>query len=338
MHQPARTRRRLPVDAQRRRLLGAALAAPLAAALNRAYAQGKYPDKPIRMILGYPSGGSADGSLRPLQPKMEAVLGQPIIVDYRPGAGATIAVDLTAKAAPDGYTLHLVDSGPLTILPNGKKLPYDPQKDLTYIGNACGGGALIVVHPGVPAGNMQEFVKLAKAKPGFYSYGTSGVGGAGHLAAELLQAMTGIELVHVPYKGGNQAAVELMGGQIPLLFASMGTAVQHVASGRMKPLGVTSDRRAGVLPNVPTVAEQGYPGYEASVWFGLVGPPGLPAAIVATVNKALGVALANPEVQEQIRRLGYDTMPGTPQELQARVAADLVKWGKVIREKKIIFE
>jgi len=325
-------------DRNRRRVLAAALATPFAAALNQSFAQGKWPEKPIRMILGYPSGGSADGSLRPLQPKMEAVLGQPMIVDYRPGAGATIGVDLTAKAAPDGYTLHLVDSGPLTILPNGKKLPYDPQKDLTYIGNACGGGTLIVVHPSVPASNIAEFVKLAKAKPGFYSYGTSGVGGAGHLAAELLQATAGIELVHVPYKGGNQAAVELIGGQIPLLFSSMGTAVPHVGTGKMKPLGVTSDKRAGVLPNIPTVAEQGYPGYEASVWFGMVGPPGLPGPIVAAVNKALNTALANPEVQEQIKRIGYDTMPGTPQDLQARVAADLVKWGKVIREKKIVFE
>jgi tripartite-type tricarboxylate transporter receptor subunit TctC len=331
---------------ERRRLLGAALAAPLAttlasaltAAFNSAHAQGKWPDKPIRMILGYPSGGSADGSLRPLQPKMEAVLGQPMIVDYRPGAGATIAVDLTAKAPADGYTLHLSDSGPLTILPNGKKLPYDPQKDLTPIGLACGGGTLLVVHPSVPAANVQELVKLARAKPGFYSYGTSGIGGAGHLAAELLQSMTGIELVHVPYKGGSQAAVELMGGQIPLLFSSMGTAVPHVATGKMKPLGVTSEKRAGAVPNIPTFAEQGLPGYEASVWFALVGPPGLPAPIVATANKALGAALANPEVQEQIKRIGYDTMPGTPADLAARITSDLAKWGRVIRDKKIVFE
>jgi len=332
---PARLAR---AQAQRRRLLGAALAAPLAAAFNHAHAQGKWPEKPIRMILGYPSGGSADGSLRPLQPKMEAALGQPLIVDYRPGAGATIAVDLTARAAPDGYTLHLVDSGPLTILPNGKKLPYDPQKDLTPIGTACGGGALIVVHPSVPAANVPELVKLARAKPGVYNYGTSGVGGAGHLAAELLQSMAGIELVHVPYKGGSQAAVELMGGQIPLLFSSMGTAVPHLAGGRMRAIGVTSEKRAGAVPNVPTVAEQGYPGYEASVWFALVGPPGLPASIVATVNRALAAALADAEVQEQIKRLGYDTMPGSPQDLTRLIASDIVKWGKVVREKKIVFE
>ena len=322
----------------RRRLLGAALAAPLAAALNSTHAQGKWPEKPIRMILGYPSGGSADGSLRPLQPKMEAVLGQPLIVDYRPGAGATIAVDLTAKAPADGYTLHLTDSGPMTILPNGKKLPYDPVKDITPIGAACGGGTLLVINPGVPANNLQELVRLAKAKPGFYSYGTSGVGGAGHLAAELLQSMAGIDLVHVPYKGGSQAAVELMGGQIPLLFSSMGTAVPHLATGKMKAIGVSSEKRAGVVPNVPTIAEQGYPGYEASVWFALVGPAGLPAPIVTTVNKALAVALANPEVQEQIKRLGYDTMPGSPQDLARIISADLAKWGKVIREKKIAFE
>lgn len=326
----------------RRRLLGAAAIAPLltpfTAALNQAFAQGKYPEKPIRMIMGYPSGGSADGSFRPLQPKMESLFGQPMVVDYRPGAGATIAVDLTAKAPNDGYTLHYVDSGPLTILPNGKKLGYDPVKDIAPIGIACGGGTLLVAHPSVPANNIKELVALAKAKPGHYSYGTSGVGGAGHLAAELLQSMTGIDLVHVPYKGGAQAAVELMGGQIPLLFSSMGTAVPHLPTGKMKAIGVTSAKRAGIVPNVPTVAEQGLPEYEASVWFGFCAPAGVPAAVVSTVNQALQAALADPNAQEQIKRLGYDTMPGTPQDMAKAIALDTAKWGKVIREKKIAFE
>ncbi|HEX4327806.1 MAG TPA: tripartite tricarboxylate transporter substrate binding protein [Burkholderiales bacterium] len=329
MHKPARARRRL---------LGAALAAPLAAALDRSFAQAKYPEKPIRLILGYPSGGSADGSFRPVQPKMEQMLGQSMIVDYRPGAGATIAVDLTAKAPNDGYTLHYVDSGPLTIVPNGKKVPYDPVKDLTPIGACCGGGTLLVVHPSVPAGNLKELVALCKAKPGFYSYGTSGIGGAGHLAAELLQSMTGIEILHVPYKGGGQAAVELIGGQIPLLFSSMGTAVPHLPTGKMKAIGVTSAKRAGIVPNVPTIAEQGYPGYEATVWYGFAGPAGLPANVVATISQALQAALADPNAQEQIKRLGYDTMPGTPQDLVKLIASDTLKWSKVIREKKIAFE
>jgi len=326
----------------RRRLLGAAAVAPilvpLATAPGRSFAQGKYPDKPIRMILGYPSGGSADGSFRPVQPKMEQLLGQSMIVDYRPGAGATIAVDLTARAPNDGYTLHYVDSGPLTIVPNGKKVAYDPVKDLTPIGACCGGGTLLVVHPSVPAGNLKELVALCRAKPGFYSYGTSGIGGAGHLAAELLQSMTGIEILHVPYKGGGQAAVELMGGQIPLLFSSMGTAVPHLATARMKAIGVTSARRASIVPNVPTIAEQGYPGYEATVWYGFAGPAGLPANVIATLNHALQQALADPNAQEQIKRLGYETMPGTPQDLARLITADTLKWGKVIRDKKIVFE
>ncbi|HEY4371012.1 MAG TPA: tripartite tricarboxylate transporter substrate binding protein [Burkholderiales bacterium] len=322
----------------RRRLLAAAMAAPLAGALERSFAQGKYPDKPIRMILGYPSGGSADGSFRPVQPKMEGVLGQPLIVDYRPGAGATIAVDLTAKAPNDGYTLHYVDSGPLTIVPNGKKVPYDPVKDIAPIGTCCGGGTLIVVNPKVPAANLKELVALCKAQPGKYNYGTSGIGGAGHLAAELLQSMTGIEMVHVPYKGGSQAAVDLMGGQIPILFSSMGTAVPHLAGGKMKPIGVTSAKRASVVPDIPTVAEQGLPGYEASVWFGFAGPAGISPQVIGAVSRALQTALADPNAQEQIKRLGYETMPGTPQDMVKLIAADTVKWGKVIREKKIVFE
>lgn len=326
-----------PVRA-RRRLIGAALAAPLAAAIERSFAQGKYPDKPIRLILGYPSGGSADGSFRPVQPKMEAALGQSLIVDYRPGAGATIAVDLTAKAPNDGYTLHYVDSGPLTIVPNGKKVPYDPVKDITPIGVCCGGGTLIVVNPSVPASNLKELVALCKANPGKYSYGTSGVGGAGHLAAELLQSMTGIEIMHVPYKGGAQAAVELMGGQIPILFSSMGTAVPHLPTGKMKAIGVTSAKRAGIVPNVPTIEEQGLPGYEATVWYGFAGPAGIPAQVINTVNRALQSALADTNAQEQIKRLGYDTMPGTPQDMAKLIASDTVKWGKLIREKKIAFE
>lgn len=297
-----------------------------------------WPDKPIRLVLGYTTGGAADSTARPLQPKLEAALGQPLVIEYKPGAGATIAVDFTAKAAPDGYTLHLVDSGPLTILPNGKKLSYDPQTSLTHIGLINAGGTAIVVHPSVPANNVAELVALAKSRAGGLAYGTSGIGGGGHLAAELLQAMTKAQFNHVPYKGGAPAMVDLIGGQIPCLFASLGTAVQHIQSGRIKAIAVTSSTRAGALPNVLTVAEQGFPGYEASVWFGLVAPAGLPAEIVDKVNKALNAALADPAVAEAIRKLGYDPVPSTPQELSARIRDDLAKWGKVIKDSKIQLE
>ena len=322
----------------RRRLLAATLAAPLAAAFDRAFAQGGWPDKPVKLVLGYPPGGAADGTARPLEPKMAAALGQSVLFDYRPGAGATIAAEFTAKAPPDGYTLHITDAGPTTILPHGKKLPYDTFTSFTPIGGVCSGGTLIVAHPSTPVKTVPELVALAKSKPGTLSYGTSGVGGAAHLAAELLQSVTGAKLIHVPYKGGAQAVTDLVGGQLPLLFSSLGRAMAHVQAGRIRTVAVTSLARAAALPDVPTVAEQGYPGFEASVWFAMVGPAKLPAEIVAKANAALNSALADPAVKDAIRKQGYDPIAGTPAECARMFRADYEKWGKVIRDAGISFE
>lgn len=322
----------------RRRLLAAALGLPVAGIAGRAFAQAQaWPSKPIRIVLGYPPGGAADGTARPLEPKMQAMLGQPLLFDYKPGAGATIAADITSKAAPDGYTLHFVDSGPLAILPNGKKLGYDPFGSFTPIGMGCDGGTLLVAHPSVKANTVQELIAEAKAKPGALSYGTSGIGGAGHLAAELFQSMTGTQMTHVPYKGGSQAVADLIGGQVPLLFSSMATAIPHVNTGKIKAIAVTSATRASALPEVRTVAEQGLPGFEASVWFAMVGPAGLPAEIVARINEALNAALADPAVQDAIRKQGYEPAPSTPEAFAKRIRADHEKWGKVIRDANISF-
>lgn len=324
----------------RRRLLAGALALPLAGAMQRALAQAPasdWPSRPIKLVLGYPAGGAADGTARPLSPKLQSLLGQPLVFDYKPGAGATIAADYTAKQPADGYTLHFIDNGPLAILPNGKTLGYDPLASFTPIGMGCIGGTLIVSHPSLPVRTLPELIQLAKAKPGTISYGTSGVGGGGHLAAELLQAAAGIELIHVPYKGGNQAAADLAGGQIPLLFSSMTTAIPHVEAGRINALATTSAARASALPKVATVAELGFAGYEASVWFAMVGPAGLPAPIVKQVNAALNQALADPQVQEMIRKQGYEPASGTPEACAAQIRGDHAKWGKVIRDANIRF-
>lgn len=323
---------------QRRRVLAAALGLPLAGLAGSAFGQSQvWPNRPIKVVLGYPPGGAADGTARPLEPKLQEVLGQPVLFDYRPGAGATIAADFTSKSAADGYTLHFVDSGPMTILPNGKRLDYDPFASFTPIGMVCSGGTLLVAHPSVPANNVQELIALAKAKPGSLSYGTSGIGGAGHLAAELLQEMAGIRMTHVPYKGGSQAVADLVGGQVPLLFSSMATAIPHVQTGKIKAIAVTSTTRASALPDVPTVAEQALPGFEASVWFAMVGPAKLPSAIVEKVNGAMNAALADPRVQDAIRRQGYEPVPGTPDGLARQIRADYDKWGKVIRDANISF-
>jgi tripartite-type tricarboxylate transporter receptor subunit TctC len=322
----------------RRRVLAASAAAPLAVAMPRAVAQqGGWPDKPVRLILGYPPGGAADGVARPREPRLQAGLGQPRVFDYKPGAGATLAAALCAKAAPDGYTLHLTDAGPMCIVPAGKKLPYDPLADFTPIGNVCAGGTLVVAHPSLGVKSIADLVAAAKAKPGLV-YGTSGVGGAGHLAAELLQSMAGVQLTHAPYKGGNQAAADLVGGQIPLLFSSMSTAIPFVQQGKIVALGVTSATRASVLPDVPTVAEQGLPGFEASLWFGLVGPAKLPAEIVTKAHAALTATLADRAVQDAIRRQGYEPVPGSTAEFAARIRADGEKWAKVVRDAKIAFD
>ena len=221
---------------KRRMLLRSALAAPFLLAAQRAHSQA-WPEKPIKLVLGYPPGGAADGIGRQLQAKLEAQLGQPLIFDYRPGAAGTIAADYVARASPDGYTLYLVDSGALTILPNARKLSYEPLSSFTLIALVASGGIVLAAHPSVPVDNVPQLIAMLKAKPGAIAFGTSGVGGFGHLAAEMFQEMSRTEMSHVPYKGGAAAMVDLIGGQVPLLFASMGSAIPYIESGKIKALG-----------------------------------------------------------------------------------------------------
>jgi tripartite-type tricarboxylate transporter receptor subunit TctC len=312
---------------------GAALTFGLLLSLH-SFAQA-WPTKPIRLILGYTAGGAADAMARPLIAKMEPFLGQPLVIEHRPGAGATVAVQITANAAPDGYTLHLTDSGPTTTVPHVSKVGYDPLTSLTPIGLVCGGGTAIVAHPSIPATSLEELIRLAKAQPGKLSYGTSGIAGAGHMAAELLQMATQTKLTHVAYKGGGPAMTDLLGGHIPLLFSSMGTAVPHIKSGKAKAFAVTSTSRVPAIPDVPTVAELGYPGFEALIWFGIVGPAKLPPEIVSKVSDALNKALDDKTVQDAIRNLGYEPMPITPAQFSGVIRNDLEKWRKVVREANI---
>ena len=294
-----------------------------------------WPAKPIKLLLGYTTGGAADAMARPLIAKMEPLLGQPLIIEYRPGAGASLAVQLTAAAAPDGYTLHLTDAGPMTIVPHVSKVSYDPLVDVAPIGLVCAGGTAIVGHPSLPASSLADLLRLARSQPGKLSYGTSGVAGAGHMAAELLQIAAQMELVHVAYKGGGPAMTDLLGGHIPLLFASMGTAVPHVRSGRIKAFAVTSTARVPAIPEVPTVAELGYPGFEALIWFGVIAPARLPADITTRLSHALTTALADKSVQDAIRALGYEPVPNTPAQFGEVIRSDLEKWRRVVRQANI---
>jgi tripartite-type tricarboxylate transporter receptor subunit TctC len=233
----------------------------LAAGIARAQA---WPAKPIRLVLAYPPGGAAEGTWRAIQARFESLVGQTFVLENRPGAGATIGADYVSKQPADGYTLHLADNGPLTIVPAGKKLGYDPLKSFSYVGVVNIGGTLIVAHPSVSANTLDELIKLARAKPGGLSFGTSGFGGIGHMSGELFKTVAKVDLAHVPYKGGGPAVADLLGGQIPLLFSSLTPAVPHIKTGKFKAFAVSSLGRSSALPDVPTIAESGYPGFDAS--------------------------------------------------------------------------
>jgi len=297
-----------------------------------------WPTKPIRMVIGFPPGGGADSVVRVFAPGMERILGQPIVMDYRPGAGATLAAEHAAKSPADGYTFHYIDSAPLTISPNLRKLGYDPLASFAPVSLVLRGGYVLVGHPSVPAQTLRELLDVARTRPDSLSFGSSGIGGSGHLAGELMAAVTGARIVHVPYKGGAQSMSDLIGGQIQLLFASAPTAVPQVRAGKIRAFAVTVPERLAALPDVPTFAEQGVAGYEASVWFAMVAPAGTPSGIVARVREALLASLAAPEVVAAIRRQGYEVATTTPAALADLIGADLAKWGKVIRDASISAE
>ncbi len=297
-----------------------------------------YPDKPIRMIVGYSPGGAADNLIRPIADRLSRILGQSIVMEYHPGAGGAIAADILAKSAADGYTLHITDSGPMTIVPKMKKTPYNPLIDFTPIAMVGTGGVIIVTPANSPATNLKTLIDLIKEKPKSWSYGTSGIGGVGHLAGEQFQIATGVKMTHVPYKGGSPAIVELIGGHVPLLFSSLGAASAHIQGGRIKALAVTSLKRSSMFPDVPTLAESGYPNFDASIWFGIVGPAKLPTSVMDKLLPALNTVLQDPAVQESIRKEGYDLISLTPAQMQTQIGQDLERWGKVIKSANITYE
>jgi tripartite-type tricarboxylate transporter receptor subunit TctC len=295
----------------------------------------EYPDKPIRMVVGYAPGGAADKLVRPITDRLARVLKQPFVIDYKPGAGAALAAELTAKAPADGYTLHITDSGPMTILPHMRKLGYDPLSSFTPISMVGGGGVIVVVLPSSKATDMKSLIELAKKDPKNWSYGTSGVGGVGHLAGEQFKAAAKINIDHIPYKGGSPAITELLGGHVPLLFSSLGAAASHIQAGRLRALADSSGKRSSMFPDVPTMAEAGFPGFDASIWFSIVGPAGLPKEVMDKLVPALTSVMKDPEVILAIKREGYDPMPMTPQQTAERIKSDFELWGKTVKSANI---
>jgi tripartite-type tricarboxylate transporter receptor subunit TctC len=297
------------------------LAAGLALAATSALAQ--YPTRPITLVVGFAPGGGTDTVARVMQGPLGARLGQQIIVDNKPGAGGNIASDMAAKSAPDGYFLHLAN------------LPYDPMRDLAPVSMAVIFPNLVVVHPSVPAKTLKEFIQLAKDNPGKYTYGSSGIGGAGHLAGELLKMMAKIDLVHVPFKGGGPAMQAMLGGQIHSYMATPVAAGPHVKSGKAKALATTGAQRDPLMPDVPTVAESGYPGYEATNWYAFVVAAKTPKDIVARLNKEIVATLKDPEVIKLLRNQGVEPSPSTPEEQAAFMKKEHETWGKVVKAAKI---
>lgn len=307
-------------------LTAIALIAPVAA-----LGQG-YPDKPIRVIVPVPAGGTPDVVARMVAPGLSNLLGQQLVMDNRGGAGGLIGAELAAKAIPDGYTLFFSSPGALTILPHLQKhVAYDTLRDFLPISLVSIGPFLLITHPSVPAKTVKELVTLAKSEPGKLNYASAGNGAANHLAMELFKSMADINLTHVPYKGAPQAVTDLIGGNVNLMFNSIPPVMQHIKSGRLRLLGVSSAKRSPQLPDVPTISEAGVPGYESITWFGLLAPAKTPSPIVTRLHEALVKVVRTPEMKAQLELQGYDPVGSTPAEFATFIRAESAKYAKVVK-------
>jgi len=294
-----------------------------------------FPAKPVRLILGFPPGGATDLVARAMQPRMSAGLGQQLVIDNRPGANGIISCELTARADPDGHTLLFGHIGSLVISPVIQKVPYDPLRDFAPVGQSVQLQNILITHPTLAARSMKEFITLAKSKPGQINYASSGIGSPGHLAAVLLESMAKIQLTHVPYKGGGPAITDLLAGHVPAFFAVISTGVPHVQAGKIRGIAVTGSRRAEAVPDVPTIAESGVPGYAATNWYGLLAPAKTPPAIIDRINREMTAALKAPEVVEGLKSRGIDAAPNSPAEFAAFIRAESVKWRPVVLQSGI---
>jgi tripartite-type tricarboxylate transporter receptor subunit TctC len=302
-------------------LCGGALAQPAA-----------YPTKPVRFIVPYPPGGSADILARSIGAKLAEGLAQPVVVDNRPGAGTAIGTEATAKSPPDGYTVMIGTVSSHAINPSlNPNLKYDPVKDFAPVSLVASIPFVLLAHPSLPAGSVQELVALARAKPGALNFSSAGNGTSNHLAGELLKSMTNVEMVHVPYKGSAPALTDLLAGQVNLMFDLVLTAQPHVRSGAARALGVTGRSRSPALPSVPTIDESGVPGYEVSAWFGIFAPAGTPAAVVKRLNAEIVKIMQLPEMKERLASQGAEAMSSTPEQFAAYVTEELAKWSRVVK-------
>lgn len=291
-----------------------------------------YPDKPIRVIVPVPAGGTPDVVARMVAPGLSTLLGQQLVIDNRGGAGGLIGAELAAKAVPDGYTVFFSSPGSLTILPHlQKQVAYDTLRDFAPISLVSIGPFLLITHPSVPVRTVKELIALAKADPGKLNYASAGSGAANHLAMELFKSMAGVNITHVPYKGAPQAVTDLIGGSVNLMFNSIPPVLQHIKTGRLRLLGVASAKRSPQLPDVPTINEAGVPGYEAITWFGLLAPAKTPKAIISRLNEATVKVVHAPDLKSQLEILGYDPVGSSPEAFAAFIRAESQKYAKVVK-------
>lgn len=303
-------------------------------AAGQAAAQG-YPAKPVRIIVPFTAGGPNDSVLRPLSQKLHELLGQPFVLDYRPGGNAIIGTDYVAKSPPDGYTLLIISSTFTINTATYAKLPFDAIRDFAAVSSIATGDIILVANRVVPARTIAEFTALARASPGKLTYGSAGVGGSLHLAAELLSSAAGIQMVHVPYKGAVLAITEVIGGQIDAMFIASSAAIPQVRAGKVRALGVASRKRTPALPEVPTFAEAGFPGVEVDSRFGIVAPAATPREVITRLNAAMVKALGAADVRERYIAMGMETVTTTPQEYADHLRSEMVKLRKVVAAAKL---
>ena len=296
------------------------------------FAQSAYPVKPVRIISIFAPGGGNDVICRLVAQQLTERLKQQVIVENRVGANGIVGTEAAARSAPDGYTFTLIPSGHTVNASMYKKLPFDSIRDFTPITLAGAGPLVLAVHPSLPAKNVKELIAVAKARPGQLTYVSSGVGASGHLAGALFDSMTGTKMVHVPYKGMSLAVSDLMGGQVSMTFGTSLSVIPHVRTGRLRALATTGAQRSPALPDLPTVAESGLPGYEASLWYGFVGPARMPPEIVQRLNTEIAAILALPDTREKLASQGVDARSTTPEEFARILTADVARWAKVVQK------
>lgn len=295
-----------------------------------------YPAKPIRLIVPFAPGGGNDLIARIIGQRLTAIWGQAIVVDNRPGAAGNVAAEITARAAPDGYTAFQFNVANAIAVSLYKDLRYDPIKNFAPVTQIAASPFILVVHPGVPVKTIADLIAAGKQAPGQWSYGSSGIGGSTHLAMELFKAMTGTDFVHVPYGGGGPALNDVLGGRIQLLFAAPAAALAHVRAGKVRGLAVSSAKRVALVPDLPTIAEAGVPGYESSAWYGLVLPSRTPVAIVSALNNAVVRVLNEPDVEQKMAANGMQIVASSPSQFAAFIREEVAKWARVVKVSKAV--